>query len=92
METNKMAIAGIGLVCAGIGLSAIGTVLIVPAAIALTVRVVEKASGHVGDKIERASKKAGSVAGTLQRSFTEAARAGVSEIRRENFGKGTQAS
>jgi hypothetical protein len=91
METKKMAIVGTGLVCAGIGLSAIGAVLILPAAIVLAASVFEKASGHVGDTIERASKKAGAVAGSLQRSFLDAARAGLTEIRRESSSVGKQA-
>jgi hypothetical protein len=91
METKTMAIVGTGLVCAGIGLSAIGAVLIMPAAIVLAASVVEKASGPVGDTIKRASKQAGAVAGTLQRSFSEAARAGMTEIRRESSSVGKQA-
>jgi hypothetical protein len=79
---QKMAITGVGLVAAGIGLTAVGAVLIVPAVLALTARVVEKGAKRLTNEFERASKTMGTVAGTLQRSFTEASHAGLAEIRR----------
>lgn len=83
METKqKMAIAGSGLVVAGIGLGIVGAALIVPAVIDWTARVVEKGSEGFAAKIEGASKTVGSVAGTLHRSFHEATKAGVAEIKR----------
>ncbi len=83
METKqKMAIAGSGLVMAGIGLGIVGAALIVPAVIDWTVRAVEKGSDGFAATIEGASKRVGSVAGTLQRSFHEAKKAGVAEMRR----------
>ena len=83
MESKqKMAIAGSGLIAAGIGLSIVGGALIVPAAVAWTVRLVEKGADGLTAKVEGASKTVGTVAGTLHRSFTEAKRAGVAEIKR----------
>jgi hypothetical protein len=83
MESKqKMAIAGSGLIAAGIGLGIVGAALIVPAVIAWTVRLVEKGADGFAAKVEAASKTVGTVAGTLHRSFTEAKRAGVAEIKR----------
>ena len=83
MESKqKMAIAGSGLIAAGIGLSMIGAVLIVPAAVAWTAGLVEKAADGFTAKVEGASKTVGTVAGTLHRSFSEAKRVGVAEIKR----------
>jgi hypothetical protein len=83
MESKqKMAIAGSGLIAAAIGLGIMGTALIVPAVIARTVRLVEKGADGFAAKVEEASKTLGTVAGTLHRSFTEAKRAGVAEIKR----------
>jgi hypothetical protein len=83
MESNqKMAIAGSGLIAAGIGLGIIGAALIVPAAVAWTAKLVEKGADGFTAKVEGASKTVGTVAGTLHRSFTEATRAGVAEIKR----------
>jgi hypothetical protein len=83
METKqKMAIAGAGLVAAGIGLGIVGTALVVPAVFAWTARLVEKGADGLTAKFEGASKTVGTVAGTLHRSFREAKRAGVAEIRR----------
>jgi hypothetical protein len=79
---QKMAITGAGLVAVGVGLSALGAVLIVPAVLALTAGVVEKAAKRLTSGFEHASKTAGAVAGTLQRSFTEATKAGLAEGRR----------
>ena len=85
METNqKMAIAGSGLVAAGIGLSIVGAALIAPAVFAWTTRLVEKGADGLAAKFEGASKTVGTVAGTLHRSFNEAKRAGVAEMRRGN--------
>jgi len=83
METKqKMAIAGSGLVVAGIGLSIVGAALIVPAVFAWTARLAEKGADRFTAKVEGASKTIGSVAGTLNRSFNEAKRAGVAEFNR----------
>jgi hypothetical protein len=83
METkHKMAIAGSGLLVAGIGLGVVGAALIVPAAFAWAARLVEKGADGLTGKIEGASKTIGTVAGTLHRSFHEAKRAGVAEINR----------
>ena len=83
MESKqKMAIAGSGLIAAGIGLGIVGAALIVPAVFAWTARLVEKGADGLTAKVEGASKTVGTVAGTLHRSFTEAKRAGVAEIKR----------
>ena len=83
MESRqKMAIAGSGLVVAGIGLGIVGAALIVPAAIGWTMRLVEKGVDGFAARVEGASKTVGTVAGTLHRSFNEAKRAGVAEIKR----------
>jgi len=83
METKqKMAIAGAGLVVAGIGLGIVGAALIVPAVFAWTVRLAEKGADSLSTRVEGASKTIGSVAGTLHRSFNEAKKAGVAELKR----------
>ena len=83
METKqKMAISGAGLIVAGIGLGIVGTALLLPAAFAWTTRLVDKGADGFAAKVEGASKSVGTAAGTLHRSFTEAKRAGVAEIRR----------
>jgi hypothetical protein len=82
---QKMAIAGSGLVVAGIGLGIIGTAMIAPAAFALAARLLEKGAEVVSGELENASRRVGTVAGTLHRSFNEATKAGVAEMRR---GKG----
>lgn len=79
---QKMAITGVGLVAAGIGLSALGAALILPAVVALSATVMGKGAKRLTSEFERASRTVGSVAGTLQRSFGEAARAGLAESRR----------
>jgi hypothetical protein len=83
METKqKMAIAGSGLVVAGIGLGIVGAALIVPAVFAWTTRLVEKGADGLTARVEGASKTVGTVAGTLHRSFNEAKKAGIAELRR----------
>jgi hypothetical protein len=83
METKqKMAISSAGLVVAGIGLSIVGAVLIVPAAFAWITRLVEKGADGFTAKVEGASKTIGTFAGTLHRSFNKAKRAGVAELKR----------
>jgi hypothetical protein len=90
MESKqKMAIAGSGLVIAGIGLGIVGAALIVPAVFAWTVRLVEKSADGLAAKAEGASRTVGTVAGTLHRSFntakragSEATRAGIAELKR----------
>jgi hypothetical protein len=79
---HKMAIAGSGLVVAGIGLGIVGTALIAPAVFAWAARLVEKSSETLAARFEEASKSVGTVAGTLHRSFNEAKRAGVAELKR----------
>jgi hypothetical protein len=83
METReKMAIAGSGLVVAGIGLGIVGAALIVPAVFGWTARLVEKGADGLAAKVEGASRTVGTVAGTLHRSFNEAKKAGVAELKR----------
>jgi hypothetical protein len=83
METKqKMAIAGSGLVAAGVGLGIVGAALIVPAVLEWASRLVEKGADGLAAKFEGASKTVGTVAGTLHRSFNEAKRAGVAEMKR----------
>jgi len=83
METKqKMAVAGSGLVAAGIGLSIVGAALIAPAVFELTARLIEKGADELAAKVEGASKTVGTVAGNLHRSFNAAKSAGVAEIRR----------
>ena len=79
---DKMAMAGAGLVVAGIGLGILGVGLIAPAVFAWTSKLVEKGADNLASKFEGASKTVGTVAGTLHRSFTEATKAGVAEIKR----------
>jgi hypothetical protein len=79
---QKMAIAGSGLVVAGIGLSIVGAALIVPAVFAWTTRLAEKGADRLTAGVEGASKTIGNVAGTLHRSFNEAKKAGVAELKR----------
>ena len=80
-NTKTMAITGAGLIVAGIGVSLIGAALILPAAVSLAASVIEKAGGRLMSEIERGSRVIGTTAGILQRSFAEAARAGITEIR-----------
>jgi hypothetical protein len=83
MESKqKMAIAGSGLVVAGIGLGVVGAALMVPAVFAWTTRILEKGVDGFAARVEEASKTVGTAAGTLQRSFNEAKRAGIAEIKR----------
>jgi hypothetical protein len=79
---QKMALTGTGLVAAGIGLSVVGAAMIAPAVFSWMASLVEKGSDRLGARLEGVSKRAGTVAGTLQRSFREAARAGVAEMKR----------
>lgn len=83
MESKqKMAITGSGLMVAGIGLGILGAAMIVPAVIAWTTRFVDEGTDGLAAKIEGASKTVGTVAGTLHRSFNEAKRAGLAEMKR----------
>ena len=83
MDTkHQMAIAGSGLVTAGIGLGLVGTALIAPAVFAWTMKLVDEGTERLASKLESASRSVGTIAGTLQRSFSEATRAGATEIRR----------
>jgi hypothetical protein len=81
---QKMAITGTGLVAAGIGLSIVGAALIAPAVFEWVTDMVEKGAGRVGAELEGASRKVGTVAGTLHRSFHEAKRAGIAELKRNS--------
>ncbi|HLW77773.1 MAG TPA: hypothetical protein VKS01_12325 [Bryobacteraceae bacterium] len=86
MENNqKMAIAGTGLVLAGIGLGVVGMALIAPAVFRWTTKLVEKSADGIASKMEGASKTIGTVAGTLHRSFNEATKAGAAELRRSRI-------
>jgi hypothetical protein len=83
METKqKMAVAGSGLVAAGIGLGIVGAALILPAVFEWTTGLVEKGADRLTAKVEGASKTVGTIAGTLHRSFNEAKRAGIVELKR----------
>jgi hypothetical protein len=85
METQqKMAIAGTGLVAVGVGLGIVGAALIIPAVFSWTVGLIEKGADGLTSRVEGASKTVGSVAGTLHRSFNEAKKAGVAELKRGN--------
>jgi hypothetical protein len=78
MESKeKMAIVGSGLVLAGFGLGIVGLAMILPAVFAWTARLAEKSAEGLAARMEGASRTAGSVAGTLHRSFTKAAKKGV---------------
>lgn len=79
---QKMALTGAGLFAAGVGLSLVGAALITPATIAWMSKLVEKGGSRLRNEIEGASRTVGTVAGTLQRSFSEAAKAGVAELKR----------
>ena len=79
---EKMAIAGSGLVVAGIGLGVLGAVMIIPCLVAWTARFMERGADGLAASVEGASKTVGTVAGTLHRSFNEAKRAGVAEMKR----------
>lgn len=79
---QKMAISGAGLIVAGVGLGIVGAALLIPAVFAWTTRVVEKGADGLTAKVEGASKTVGTVAGNLHRSFKEAKKAGVAEIKR----------
>lgn len=81
MDSKKMAITGAGMVVAGIGLGAIGAVLILPAVVSLTAGAVEKTGERLLSEVERGSRMVGRVAGTLQRSLADA-KAGVTEVRK----------
>ena len=83
METKeKMAIAGSGLVVAGIGMGILGAVLIVPCVIAWASRLVDHGADGLAARVEGASKTVGTVAGNLHRSFNAAKDAGVAEMKR----------
>ena len=68
---QRMALTGTGLVAAGIGLGVVGAVMIAPAVVAWVANRFEKGTERFGASLEGVSKRAGSVAGTLQRSFRE---------------------
>ena len=82
-RTDKMAIAGLGLIAAGAGLGLIGAALIAPAVFNWAGKAVDKGTDRLAANAERTSRIVGSVVGTLQRSFTAAAKAGMAEGKRE---------
>jgi hypothetical protein len=81
-EKQKMATAGAALIAAGIGLGIVGASLIVPAVLSWAGRFAEKGADRLGAELEGASRKIGRVAGTLHRSFNEASKAGIGELKR----------
>jgi hypothetical protein len=84
MDTKqKMAIAGSGLVAVGIGVSLVGVALIAPAVFVWAARLAEKGAEGLAGRFERTSRTVGTVAGTLQRSFREAKKAGIAEMHRD---------
>jgi len=82
-KTQKMAVAGVGLMATGFGLGVLGAALIAPAFLGWAAGAVEKGTDRLAANAERASRVVGTVVGTLQRSFTAAAKAGVAEHRRD---------
>ena len=81
---QKMAITGTGLMIAGVGLSLVGAALIAPAVIAWAGRVAEKSSSRLNAQLHDVSRTVGTVAGTLHRSFNQAAKAGAAEFKRSS--------
>lgn len=79
---QKMGIAGVGLLATGIGLSVLGAALLAPVLAAWAERMVQHGTERLMHGAERASKTVGTVAGTLHRSFGEAAKAGLADIRK----------
>ena len=79
---QKMACAGASMVAVGIGLSLVGTALMIPALAEWTIDAVQKGTERLKPRLESASKTMGTMAGTLQRSFGEATRAGMAELKR----------
>jgi hypothetical protein len=93
METKqKMAVAGSGLVVVGIGLGIVGAALVLPAVVTWTTGLVEKGADRLTAKVEGASKTVGTIAGTLHRSFNEAKRAGIAEMKRNRSDERAAAS
>ena len=84
-KTQKMAIAGVGLIAAGAGLGLIGAALIAPAFLTWAANAVEKGTDRLASNAERTSRIVGSVVGTLQRSFVEAAKAGAAASKRNHL-------
>lgn len=70
---QKMAITGAGMMAAGVGLGILGAALVAPAIFGWAAGLVEKSADRLGSRLEHASKRVGSVAGTLRRSFKESA-------------------
>src|SRR5690242_7602551 len=81
-KTQKMAMTGVGLIAAGAGLGLVGAALIAPAFLTWAASAVEKGTDRLASNAERTSRIVGSVVGTLQRSFVEAAKAGANESAR----------
>ncbi len=85
---QKMAWTGTALIAAGVGMGVVGAALIAPATVAWVARMVEKGGTRLRTEIEGASRTVGTVAGTLQRSLNEAAKAGAAEWRRGSLRAG----
>ncbi|HVT93009.1 MAG TPA: hypothetical protein VHD76_09215 [Bryobacteraceae bacterium] len=81
---QKMGIAGAGLLVLGTGLSLLGAALLTPIFAGWAAAWAQKGTARLTASGERASQTIGTVAGTLHRSFREAARTGISEIRKIN--------
>jgi hypothetical protein len=72
---HKMATAGAGMVAAGIGLGLAGVCLMAPAVVVWSADIAEGVADRLFTRLEGASRKAGTLVGTLQRSFGEASEA-----------------
>ena len=81
-NTQKMAVTGVGLMATGFGLGLLGAALVAPAILEWAASAVEKGTDRLAVHAERTSRIVGTVAGTLQRSFTDAAKAGIAERKR----------
>ena len=94
METKqKMAVAGSGLVVVGIGLGIVGAALVLTGGGHVDDRAgLKKGRNRLTAKVEGASKTVGTIAGTLHRSFNEAKRAGIAEMKRNRSDERAAAS
>jgi len=79
---QKMAIGGAALIAVGIGLGVVVAALIAPAVFAWVARFAEKSTDRLSAELEGASRRIGRVAGTLHRSFIEAKKPGIGEMKR----------
>jgi hypothetical protein len=93
MDTKqKMALTGTGLVAAGFGLGVVGVAMIAPAVFSWAAGLLGKGSHRFNSRLDDASRRMGTVVGTLQRSLSEATRAGVAEVKRAATGQSRIAS